>query len=92
MLRVCRKGEYLASTALSVAEDEAMQKAFDRFAIADTRTAGAKIVRRYTTSIGSLGTGFSVQVWRGWRRGYRHSYRFSKILHGAARAGACGGL
>jgi hypothetical protein len=47
MLSVCVKGDYLAVTPLSAAEDAAMRKAFGRFATAEARSAGAEIVQRY---------------------------------------------
>jgi hypothetical protein len=47
MLSVCVKGDYLAATPLSAAEDAAMRRAFGRFATAEARSAGAEIVQHY---------------------------------------------
>jgi hypothetical protein len=47
MMKLCRKGDYLTAVPLSAAEDEAMRKAFNRFASVAERHAGAEIVQRY---------------------------------------------
>ena len=47
MLKLCRKGDYLTAVPLSAAEDEAMRKAFGRFASVAGRRAGTEIVQRY---------------------------------------------
>jgi hypothetical protein len=47
MLGVCRKGDYLTATPLPAGEETALRHAFGRFASADARAAGAKIVQRY---------------------------------------------
>jgi hypothetical protein len=47
LLGVCMKGDYLAATPLSAAEDAALRKAFGRFATVEARSAGAEIVQRY---------------------------------------------
>ncbi len=46
-MKLCRKGDYLTAVPLSAAEDEAMRKAFGRFASVAERHAGAEIVQRY---------------------------------------------
>jgi hypothetical protein len=47
MLKLCRKGDYVTAVPLSATEDEAMRKAFGRFATVTARRAGAEIVQRY---------------------------------------------